>query len=482
MRTTDEIPDPHVIPAPTPLPRPVDLTLRALTTAADHGRLWMGIAAVGALAGKRSRRAAIRGIASLGAASFVSNSLIKPLVGRRRPDPERTVIARRIGKVPWTSSFPSGHSASAGAFATGAILELPAAAPVLVPLAAAVAYSRVHVGVHYRSDVVVGSAIGIGLALIGKRLWPVRPHGPAATAPATAPDLPGGAGLTILVNNDSGNGGSPAEPLRSALPDATITVLERGASLDDLDRLVGPDVRAVGVAGGDGTVGAVAALAQRRDLPLAVFPSGTFNHFARSLGLHADTDTVAAVQAGHAGRVDLATIDGTPFVNTAGIGWYPEFVLRRDRLARTIAKWPATALALRITLRHQTPVRLVINGRAVAAWMVFVGNGRYTPRGLAPSWREDLADGVLDVQYLRGDRRLSRTRAILFSLLGIVERSGVYGSIRAAEVEIRSESGPLPTAHDGEVADRPVETARLAVARRALTVYRAPATLSQRLR
>ena len=75
-------------------------------------------------------------------------------------------------------------------------------------------------------------------------------------------------------------------------------------------------------------------------------------------------------------------------------------------------------------------------------WVVFIGNGRYIPRGLAPSWREQLASGVLDVQYLRADRRFSRTRAVLYSLIGIVERSHVYGSLESAKVQIESLSGP----------------------------------------
>ena len=95
--------------------------------------------------------------------------MVKPLIGRRRPDLQRTNLARQIGEVPWTSSFPSGHSASAAAFAAGATMELPVAGVVLAPLAAFVAYSRVHVGVHYRSDVWAGAAVGLTLAVVGKQ-------------------------------------------------------------------------------------------------------------------------------------------------------------------------------------------------------------------------------------------------------------------------------------------------------------------------
>lgn len=435
---------------------------------ANHGVLWSGVGVVGALAGGRYRRAALRGLASLSMASLISNSVIKPVVRRRRPEPALTALTRRIRRVPWTSSFPSGHSASAAAFATGAALELPAAGLVLGPLAAAVAYSRVHVGVHHRSDAVVGVLVGAATALIGRHFWPVKPHGAAEMLLASAPALATGAGLTIVVNHASGTAAGSDAAIAQLLPDAQIVSWDpRTQALEDL---VGHDVRAVGVAGGDGTTAAVADLASARSLPLAVFPRGTFNHFAKALGLHTDALTAAAVGRGTAGVVDLAAINGTTFLNTASIGGYPGLVRRRDRLSGQIGKWPAAAYALYRTVRHHTPMDLVINGRALHLWLVFVGNGTYRPRGLSPAWRDQLSAGLLDVQYLRADLPYSRTKGILLSLIGLVERSPVFGELQATEVTIVSRSGPLPAAHDGEVTD-PVESVELTVAARALTVY-----------
>ncbi len=459
MRVTDQPPNPLIVPAPMPIARPLDHALRILTKTADHGRLWMGVAAVGALASRRTRRGAFRGLASLGAASLVSNALLKPVFGRRRPDPERTVIARRIGELPWTSSVPSGHAASAAAFATGATLEVPWAGPLLVPLAAAVAYSRVHVGVHYRSDVWAGAAVGITVALIGRAMWPVKPWGPALMAAGNAPALPQGEGLTVILNGASGSSDGAADSISRALPKARILEWDPET---DINELVTDLPRAFGVAGGDGTVALVAQLAHRHGLPLAVFPAGTFNHFAKALGLDADAETVAAVETGTSGMVDLATIDGVPFLNTASIGQYPEMVRRRDKYSDRMGKWPATAYAILRTLRHEKPIDLVINGQKHPIWIVFIGNGRYSPRGLAPAWRDQLAGGVLDVQYLRADRRFSRTRAILYSIIGVARLSKVYGE----------RSGAKPVAHDGEITD-PKDVVELAISDRRLIVYRA---------
>jgi len=71
--------------------------------------------------------------------------------------------------MPTSTSFPSGHSASAFAFATAVGGEVPALAAPLRALAAAVAYSRVHTGVHYPGDVVVGSMVGTTIGEVAGR-------------------------------------------------------------------------------------------------------------------------------------------------------------------------------------------------------------------------------------------------------------------------------------------------------------------------
>ena len=138
----------------------LDRSLVAITRAANYTRLWLAIAGGLALCGgPRGRRAAGHGVIALAIAAAVANGPAKLLVRRRRPfHPSQPALIH----MPRSTSFPSGHSAAAFAFATAASAELPPLAPVLLPLAAAVAYSRVHLGVHYPSDAVAGVAIGIG--------------------------------------------------------------------------------------------------------------------------------------------------------------------------------------------------------------------------------------------------------------------------------------------------------------------------------
>src|SRR3712207_5371569 len=144
----------------------LDAVIPRLSHAANKSVLWMGIASLLWLFGGRfGRRAALRGLMSVAISSAVANGPAKYLARRPRPIVDDVPLVRRWKKAPRSTSFPSGHSASAFAFATGAALELPALAAPLHPLAAAVAYSRVYTGAHYPSDVLVGSALGTGIAV-----------------------------------------------------------------------------------------------------------------------------------------------------------------------------------------------------------------------------------------------------------------------------------------------------------------------------
>lgn len=162
-----------------------DRLLPRLSRAANHSRLWTAIAAIiSLLDGRRGRRAGLRGMLSVGLASFVVNVPAKLTFNRMRPTLQ-VPVARRLARLPASTSFPSGHSASAFAFATGVSLERPALAPLIYPLASAVAYSRIYTGVHYPTDVVVGAGIGVGAAFAARRLWRAVSQGHARTASTT---------------------------------------------------------------------------------------------------------------------------------------------------------------------------------------------------------------------------------------------------------------------------------------------------------
>ncbi len=155
-----------VASTPTPM---LDAPMTWISNAANDSRLWVVVAGVLAVAGgHRGRRAAIRGLTAIGATSISTNLVVKHIFPRCRPK-RLFVTARRKTRMPTSSSFPSGHTASAFAFAAAVTSDLPRLSPSLYALATAVGYSRVHTGVHYPSDVMSGAIIGltVGTAVRG---------------------------------------------------------------------------------------------------------------------------------------------------------------------------------------------------------------------------------------------------------------------------------------------------------------------------
>jgi len=156
--------------AHTPTPT-LDQAMSGLSRASNYSLLWMTSAAALALVGGHSgRRAAVQGLASVAVTSSVVNLAAKRVGRRRRPDRAmQEVPATRKVRMPTSRSFPSGHSATAFAFATGVVNRLPLVAVPLHAVAGVVAYSRVHTGVHHPGDVVVGSILGTVLAQLTTR-------------------------------------------------------------------------------------------------------------------------------------------------------------------------------------------------------------------------------------------------------------------------------------------------------------------------
>ena len=139
--------------------------MRWLANASGHSLLSIAIAGgLAATRGEQGRRTAVRGLLAVGATSIVANLSVKPMFARRRPN--RPQEPGRAVRMPASRSFPSGHTASAFAFAAGVTPEFPHLALPLYALASAVGYSRVHTGVHYPSDVMAGAVLGSAVGTV----------------------------------------------------------------------------------------------------------------------------------------------------------------------------------------------------------------------------------------------------------------------------------------------------------------------------
>ena len=473
-------------------PTPLDTAMKRLSGAANHGVLWFVVAAVLAARRGTTRKAAMRGVLSIALTSPFANGVLKPC----SPPTPRRVRAARVPDDRQRAHLvvvPFGARGVGGGVRHGRGLGEPAHRPRGDPARRRRSPTRaIHVGVHWTSDVLVGAAVGTGAALATQRWWPVREQDEARARPLdTVPELPGGAGLVLVSNQRSGASGlDPADELQAALPEAVIVRADPDRELDkQLDEAVeraGTAALAVGVAGGDGSVAAAAAVAGRRGLPLVVVPTGTLNHFARDVGVYDLQEAVDATGAGQAVAVDLALVDVHPghgddpestavmrlrcFLNTASVGSYPDLVRLREQWEPRWGKWPAFAAALLTVLRSAEPVRVKMEGRWTKVWFLFVGNGPYAPRGLVPAWRPSLDSGLLDVRWLRADVRFSRLRAVLGLLSGALGHSRVYGERHVSEFDVEL-AVPGHLATDGEVVEK-AGRFTFRVAPRPIPVYR----------
>ncbi|MCK1819008.1 phosphoesterase [Streptomyces sp. XM83C] len=410
-----------------PAGRPV---LPRLSRAADHGVLWFATAAaMAASRTPRARRAAVRGVASLALASVTINTLGKRSVRRPRPALDPVPAVRQLKRQPITTSFPSGHAASAAAFAV-------------------------------------------------RGLVPTRAQlGPPARPRAEVPTLPDGEGLVLVANTAAGST-ERVRALRGLLPAAAIVECEPEEVAAQLEQAAAR-ARVLGVCGGDGTVNSAAEVALRHGLPLAVLPGGTLNHFAYDLGVEGARDLAGALTRGEAVRVDVGRFDAGGrrgvFLNTLSLGVYPELVRVREQWSPRIGGWPAGVLAAaRVLNADRHPLRAEAGGRPHPLWLLFAGNGIYHRMGLAPGRRTDLADGLLDVRVVHGGRRPA-LRLLAAAVAGPITRSPVHAAVRVPALRLGGVAPGTLLAYDGEVAE---VSGRVTVDKlpQGLTVYRpAPA-------
>ena len=443
-----------------PQPRPIDRLLVRISRAADHSMLWLGLAAAGALfGGNRGRRAAGHGVLAVAFTSAIVNGPLKLAVGRHRPVPRR-----RFRHMPRTSSFPSGHAASAFAFAVAATREMPGAGPVLLPLAGTIAYSRAYLGLHYPSDVVAGAAFGAAMGMAARpaiRRADAARHEVSRSGTSAPPTE-----AVLVVSPHAGNSRGLARARRTL--ERYGIVIGEELEIQAIDRL--PELlrsgtgepRMVIAAGGDGTVGSVAERLAGAENILGVLPLGTGNDFARALDIPLNPRRAAEQLAtGEVSSVDLGllTRDGQPpayFAHAASVGLNVNFAKLatrasvRARLGR-LTYLAAAVYAIReqgsftCTLEYDGVVEeLALQQLAVISAPVIGGSLGLNIRGPFPD------DHRLDVLAIGKVPPWRLLRAGAFLLLGIKRPVAGVQAMHVDSLVVESRR-PLALALDGEL-------------------------------
>jgi diacylglycerol kinase family enzyme len=199
----------------------------------------------------------------------------------------------------------------------------------------------------------------------------------------------------LLINPRSGKRSSTTEELvREARSRGIQThVLRAGEDAGEIARAAHADV--LGMAGGDGSLGAVAEVALERDVAFVSVPFGTRNHFARDLGLDRN-DPVGALRAfeGVERRIDVGRADERLFLNNVSLGLYAHLVHRREHHRRRREAF-ARLRAWAIVLTHREPLGITIDGKPVESQIVLVANNAYALDPPTVGARERLDEGKL---------------------------------------------------------------------------------------
>ncbi|MCW2965910.1 MAG: diacylglycerol kinase catalytic region [Actinomycetia bacterium] len=256
----------------------------------------------------------------------------------------------------------------------------------------------------------------------------------------------------LIVNSRSGSGNRIEELVREAeARGVAVHVLEDGDDIPELARRA--DADALGIAGGDGSLAAVAEVALERGLPFVCIPFGTRNHFARDIGLDRN-DPIGALDA-FAHRevrvIDVGRANGRLFMNNVSLGAYARLVHRRERHRRRSDAF-ARLRAFAILAQNRRPLGITIDGQSLDARVVLVSNNAYT----------------LDLFSIGERERLDGGRLHLYVPTGLVRRAWVERE--AEKFVIGAAGGKLESAVDGEpeVLDTPIEFTIVARALRVL--------------
>jgi diacylglycerol kinase family enzyme len=208
--------------------------------------------------------------------------------------------------------------------------------------------------------------------------------------------------------------------------------------------------------GGDGTVNAVAQIAIALQIPLAVLPLGTLNHFAKDLGLPQDVEgAVNVILKGKLSKIDYCTVNGNLFLNNSSIGIYPAAVRERDKIKKHIGKWLAMAISSLRTLLNLNTLTLSLKSVGIEKTfrtpLLFVGNNSYEYSKLGFTNRKSLTGGELFVYVVRSITVWSLLRTAVCFFFGMKDSHGDYMKLTKKQLTTYTSKKRLHVSLDGEV-------------------------------
>jgi YegS/Rv2252/BmrU family lipid kinase len=334
-------------------------------------------------------------------------------------------------------------------------------------MAATIAYSRVHLRVHYPFDVLAGAAIGVGMGLASGPVLRAARHWWEPSAPV--PDVNGAESkrLILVVSPRAGHRERLARARRAmvalgleVLNEISVEELPR---LPDLLRESGAQTPLVVAAGGDGTVGAVANAVIATPATLGILPLGTSNDFARSIKIPMRVEkAVGLLSRGHVSHVDAGKLlrDGDQprhFVHAAAAGInveFARFATRADLRARFGRLTYAVAMAIALRERpiftceiesEAGSERLSLVHLSVINAPIFGGFLDLKLPGVGP---DDRTLDVIMIEHLPIRRLL---RSALYPILRVHRPIRGFRTLQVSRLRVRTHEA-MDVTLDGEIA------------------------------
>jgi diacylglycerol kinase family enzyme len=275
------------------------------------------------------------------------------------------------------------------------------------------------------------------------------------------PDTPT---ICVLANPSSGRNSRDAEAIRTAMavfgPQAELRRWKKGQDLsEEVDRAVKDGFTTIVAAGGDGTVMGIAQALTGTGVRMAVLPLGTFNYFARGLGVPAEPDEAArAVLSGETRRISVGTVNGQVFLNNASVGIYPKILREREAIygrygrRRIAAHWSVIRTVLRF--RRPMTIRLTVDGevRDLKTPLIFVARSAYQLQHFGLDAQQTISDDAFALFVARGRTRMALLGLALRLMFKRVELDRDVELLHAHHITVET-LHPLPyVAFDGEKA------------------------------
>ncbi|GHG09910.1 diacylglycerol kinase [Paracoccus aerius] len=270
--------------------------------------------------------------------------------------------------------------------------------------------------------------------------------------------------LCVIRNRGSGKQDAEAqaktirEALQGRVAEFALRETSRGDQLQDLARQAvrdGFDV--VVAAGGDGTQSAIAGALAGTDTLMGVLPGGTFNYFARDLGVgETIEDALETLLDARPRAVDVGQIDGLVFLNNVSLGAYPHILKTREGIykrwgrSRLAAYW-SVMVALR-RLRHPMRLTATVEGeeQRYTTALVFVARSAYQLDSFGLDGADAIRAGNLAVLIAKARKPLPLMRSAVRLALGFSAKDSDFDLIVTESLQIETDKAQQLIAHDGE--------------------------------